>query len=103
MFSKCGNTVSQNISALSIDPKCTKIGFQIDDSVTDFTVKSIRRRKMSLIWKPSWKSITQKGNAHLGLGQFDEAKECYESLRTLGQNLAADQYLKKLSDAQERD
>ena len=49
------------------------------------------------------KSITQKGNAHLGLGQFDEAKECYESLRTLGQNSAADRYLKKLSDAQERD
>ena len=27
------------------------------------------------------KTIIQKGNAHMGLGQFDEAKQCYESLR----------------------
>ena len=47
--------------------------------------------------------MTQKGNARLGLGQYDEAKECYESLRSLGQKSTADQYLKKLSDAQERD
>ena len=26
------------------------------------------------------KSITQKGNAYLGLGQFDEAKDCFELL-----------------------
>ena len=49
------------------------------------------------------KSITQKGNAHLGLGQFDEAKECYESLRKLGENSAADKYLKKLQEAKERE
>ena len=49
------------------------------------------------------KSITQKGDAFLGLGQFDEAKECYESLRELGENSAADQNLKKLDDIQERD
>ena len=49
------------------------------------------------------KSITQKGNAHLDLGQFDEAKECYESLRTLGENSAANKYLKKLHEAQERE
>ena len=49
------------------------------------------------------KTITQKGNALLGLGQFDEAKECYESLRELGENAAADQYLKKLHDIQEKD
>ena len=45
---------------------------------------------------------TQKGKAHLGLGQFDEAKECYESLRPLGENSIADHYLKKLHEAQER-
>ena len=47
--------------------------------------------------------MTQKGNAFLGLGQFDAAKESYESLRTLGDNTAADNYLKKLCDAQARD
>ena len=50
-----------------------------------------------------WKSLTQKGNAYLGLGQFDAAKDCYETLRTLGDNNTADRYLKKLDDAQERD
>ena len=49
------------------------------------------------------KTITQKGNALLGLGQYDEAKECYESLRELGENSAADQYLKKLHDTQVKD
>ena len=49
-----------------------------------------------------FKSITQKGNAHFGLGQFDDARECYESLRPLGENSVADQYLKKLREAQER-
>ena len=46
--------------------------------------------------------MTQKGNAHLGLGQFEEARECYESLRSLGEISVADQYLKKLNEAQER-
>ena len=49
------------------------------------------------------KTITQKGNALLGLGRFDEAKECYESLRELGENSTADQNLKKLHDIQEKD
>ena len=49
------------------------------------------------------KTIIQKGNALLGLGQFDAAKECYESLRELGENSAADQNLKKLDDIQEKD
>ena len=49
------------------------------------------------------KSITQKGNALLGLDRFDEARECYESLRPLGENSQADTYLKKVHDAQERD
>jgi len=48
------------------------------------------------------KTITQKGNAHLGLGQFDEAKECYESLRELGETSSSDLYLKKLAEAQEK-
>ena len=47
------------------------------------------------------KSITQKGNALMGLAIFDEAKVCYESLRSLGEGGLADTYLKKLHDAQE--
>ena len=47
------------------------------------------------------KSVVQKGNALLGLGFFEEAKTCYESLRTLGEGALADTYLKKLQDAQE--
>jgi len=54
-------------------------------------------------FETSAKTIIQKGNAFLGLGQFDEAKECYESLRELGENFAADQNMKKLHDIQERD
>ena len=50
-----------------------------------------------------FQSMLQKGNAHLALEQFDEAKECFETLRLLGENSAADQYMKKLNDAQERD
>ena len=48
-------------------------------------------------------SITQKGNALLGLECFEEAKECYESLRSLGENESADNLLKKLHDVQETD
>ena len=64
------------------------------------TLKSIRAQYQ---FESLSKSIIQKGNAHLGLGQFDEANECYESLRTLADNSVADQYLKKLNEAQERD
>ena len=49
-----------------------------------------------------FKSMTQKGNAHLGLGQFTEAKKSYESMRELVGNSVADQYLEKLREAQER-
>ena len=38
----------------------------------------------------------------MGLGQFDEAKQCYESLRELGEKSTAENYLKKLAEAQER-
>ena len=49
------------------------------------------------------KSITQKGNALLGLERYDEAKECYESLRPLGENTSAENLLKKLHDVQAQD
>ena len=49
------------------------------------------------------RTITQKGNALLGLERFDEAKECCESLRSLGENKSADSLLKKLHEIQETD
>ena len=49
------------------------------------------------------KSITEKGNALLGLERFDKAKECYESLRSLGEGVSAENLLKKLHDVQETD
>ena len=47
------------------------------------------------------KSITEKANALLGLECFDGAKECYESLRVLGQDASAEKLLQKLHDIQE--
>ena len=47
------------------------------------------------------RSITQKGNALLGLNRFDEAKDCYESLRSLGDENSADKLLKELHNIQE--
>ena len=35
----------------------------------------------------------------MGLNRFDEAKECFESLRRFGQVSIADDYLKKVFDA----
>ena len=46
------------------------------------------------------KSMIQKGNAYLGLGLFDDAKVCYESLRSMGNEVEAATYLKKLENAQ---
>ena len=96
----CRNTMKKHedaladcLSALSIDSKCPKSGFQIDTSAIDFEHQ----------FEIFFESILQKGNAHLALDQFDEAKECFETLRSLGENSVADQYLKKLNDAQERD
>ena len=54
------------------------------------------------IYSKCTKSISQKGNALLALGLFDEAKVCYESLRPLGEGRLAESYLKKLHNAQER-
>ena len=48
------------------------------------------------------RSTIQKGNALLGLNRFDEASECYESLRSLGEDASAEKNLKKLHDAQDR-
>ena len=48
------------------------------------------------------RTITEKGKALSGLSRFDEARECYESLRSLGENSLADDLLKKLHDLQER-
>ena len=47
------------------------------------------------------KSIIEKGNALIGLERFDEAKECYESLRVLGEDASAEKLLQKLHDIQE--
>ena len=47
-------------------------------------------------------SIEQKGKALMWLGRFDEAKTCFESLRSLGESALADTCLKKLNDIQER-
>ena len=47
------------------------------------------------------RSITEKGNALLGLSRFEEAKYCYESLRSLGEQNSAEKLLKKLHDIQE--
>ena len=38
----------------------------------------------------------------MGLGQFEEAKECYELLRELGETSSAENCLKKLAEAQEQ-
>ena len=48
------------------------------------------------------RSIIQKGNALLSLGRFNEAKECYESLRSLSEFSLADTHLKKLHDIQDK-
>ena len=48
------------------------------------------------------RSTTEKGNALLGLGRFDEAREIYESLRSLADSEAAETNLQKLHDAQYR-
>ena len=46
------------------------------------------------------RTIIQKGNALVGLDRFDEAKDCYESLRSLGEGTKADNHLKNLYDVQ---
>ena len=48
-------------------------------------------------------AFIEKGNAFLSLERFDEAKECFASLRSLGRSDLADTYLKKLYDIQDKD
>ena len=48
------------------------------------------------------RTITEKGKALCDLGRFDEARECYESLRYLGKISLGDDLLKKLNDLEER-
>ena len=48
------------------------------------------------------RSITEKGIALLGLRRFDEAKDVFESLRSLGREASADFHLKKLHDIQDK-
>ena len=38
----------------------------------------------------------------MGLSQFDEAKQCFESLREFGETSTAENYLKKLAQAQDQ-
>ena len=45
------------------------------------------------------RSIIEKGNALFNLARFDEAKECYESLRSFGKGASADSFLKKIHKA----
>ena len=47
-------------------------------------------------------TIEQKGNAFLGLGLYDDARSCFESLRPLGESALADTCLKKLHNIQGR-
>ena len=48
------------------------------------------------------RSITEKGNALLSLRRFDEAKEVFETLRSMGKDASADFHLKKLHDIQDK-
>ena len=101
----CRNTMKKHedaladcLSALSIDPKNTKKGIKINANGR----KILAQLQQQFQFENLIKTITQKGNAHLKLGQFDEAKECYESLRKLGEISSADLYLEKLAEAQEK-
>ena len=49
------------------------------------------------------RAFIEKGNAFLSLERFDEAKECFESLRSFGRSDLADTYSKKLYDIQDKD
>ena len=46
----------------------------------------------------SSRTYIQKGKAYMGLGQFDEARKCYRSLRRVGQAVMADICLKKVNE-----
>ena len=46
----------------------------------------------------SSRTYIQKGRAYMGLGQFDEARKCYNELRRVGQEVMADICLKRLNE-----
>ena len=46
----------------------------------------------------SSRTYIQKGRAYMGLGQFDEARKCYNDLRRVGQEVMADICLKKVNE-----
>ena len=46
----------------------------------------------------SSRTYIQKGRAYMGLGQFDEARKCYNDLRRVGQEVMADICLKRLNE-----
>ena len=50
----------------------------------------------------SIRTIIQKGNSLLALNRFDEAQECYELLRALGETQSATFYMKKVHDIKDR-
>ena len=74
--------------------------FQLIQNLLSEVFKMLFRSKSSLFpgqqFENHSKATTQKGNAYLGLGQFDEAKECFELLRSFGEGSTADNYLKKV-------
>ena len=74
--------------------KCRNVMKKYDEAISDC------ESALSITSKCS-KTIEQKGNAFLGLGRFDEARTCFESLRSIGENALADTRLKKLESIQE--
>ena len=46
----------------------------------------------------SSRTYIQKGKAYMGLGQFDEARKCYQMLKEVGQVVMADICLKKVNE-----
>ena len=80
--------------------------FQLIQNLLSEVFKMLFRSKSSLFpgqqFENHSKATTQKGNAYLGLGQFDEATECFELLRSFGEGSTADSYLQKVSDAERK-
>ena len=76
--------------------KCRNVMKKYEDAISDCD------SALSIDLKCT-QSITEKGNALLGLKRFDDAKECYESLRLLGEYALAEKLLKKLHEVQETD
>ena len=75
--------------------KCRNTMEKFKEAISDCEMALLINSKCS-------KTIEQKGNAFLGLGRFDEARICFESLRSHGEIILADKCLKKLDEIQER-